>query len=385
MTGTRAHEAMPITLPQNKTVFGKFEKAIEHRCTLDPSEIDLQDHLLQGVSRTFALTIPVLPKPLNHVVANAYLLCRIVDTIEDEQEISAEDKSGFCKRFIQAVEGKADTTALASDLSARLSGATLPAEHELIERIPEVLAITEKFNPVQRTALIRCVTIMSEGMAWFQLNTSADGLADQEALDQYCYYVAGIVGEMLTELFCDYCQPLRIHHDRMMRLGVAFGQGLQMTNILLDIWDDYPRGACWLPRDVFEAEGYNLDNLGENHHQPAFRKGMGRLIGIAHGHLRCAMEYTLLIPTQERGMRNFCLWALAMAMLSLRRINQHRDYDSRNEVKISRRAVYLTVLNSKVWAGNDEVLMDFFELLGKRLPYTKSTVRAPEVKVSVSA
>lgn len=374
---------MPHYLDTAPVLIGAESDATPPAQPLTPREINLQDHLLQGVSRTFALTIPVLPDPLSHAVANAYLLCRIVDTIEDEPSLAAEDKSHFCTRFIHAVEGRADWTALASDLLPQLSAATKPAEHELIERIPEVLAITEKFNPTQRKALLRCVRIMSEGMAWFQLNTSPDGLPDMETMDQYCYYVAGIVGEMLTDLFCEYCAPLQVHRERMMQLGVAFGQGLQMTNILLDIWDDHPR-ACWLPRDVFAAAGYDLADLGKDHHTPEFRKGMGYLVGVAHGHLQRAMEYTLLIPPSERGMRNFCLWALAMAMLSLRRINQRRDYDRRDEVKISRNAVKLTVLNSKLWAGNDAVLLDFFALLGKRLPLTESNVRAPETKVTLS-
>ena len=57
---------------------------------------------------------------------------------------------------------------------------------------------------------------------------------------------------MLTELFCDYSAEIDRHRKKLLQLAVSFGQGLQMTNILKDIWDDRARGACWLPRDVFQ-------------------------------------------------------------------------------------------------------------------------------------
>ena len=99
---------------------------------------------------------------------------------------------------------------------------------------------------------------MSRGMAEFQREGNPDGLHDLPHLDRYCYHVAGVVGEMLTELFCDYSPEINERREDLLALSVSFGQGLQMTNILKDVWDDRRRGACWLPRDVFLRAGFEL-------------------------------------------------------------------------------------------------------------------------------
>ena len=94
-------------------------------------------------------------------------------------------------------------------------------------------------------------------------------------MDKYCYFVAGVVGEMLTELFCDYSQEINQHYDELMTLAVSFGQGLQMTNILKDIWEDQSRDMCWLPRDVFEKYGLDLSHLSDGRYTsslPTFRR-----------------------------------------------------------------------------------------------------------------
>jgi hypothetical protein len=116
-------------------------------------------------------------------------------------------------------------------------------------------------------------------MPEFQRSKSLRGLADLDELAEYCYYVAGVVGEMCTELFCLHCPELEPKREVMMRLSVSFGQGLQMTNILKDIWDDRPAGACWLPRSVFARGTLDLERLEAWHSQPAFRDGLDELIG----------------------------------------------------------------------------------------------------------
>ena len=196
-----------------------------------------QSHILQGVSRTFALTIPVLPPRLYRAVANAYLLCRIADTIEDDAGLPFEAKRDFAAQFLGAVRGESDGAGFARDLAPRLAPHNSAAERDLIAHTPAVLRITHDLNTVQRSALARCVQVMMEGMVHYQGQETLEGLPDQRAMDRYCYYVAGVVGELLTELFCDHCPTLAPRHQELMLLAVSFGQGLQMTNILKDIWD----------------------------------------------------------------------------------------------------------------------------------------------------
>ncbi len=336
---------------------------------LDFSTADeLQTYLLKGVSRTFALTIPQLPKGLYRVVSNAYLLCRIVDTIEDEPSLSWPEKWQFSELFVDVVASKAAASEFANALAPLLSSSTIPAEHELIKLTPDVIRITHSFNARQRAALERCISIMTDGMVEFQQQRSSIGLTNLPQLDRYCYHVAGIVGETLTHLFCDYSDEISINQAEMMRLAVSFGQGLQMTNILKDIWDDRKRGACWLPRDLFAAQGFDLNHLIPGQHQPSFEKGLTKLIGIAQRHLSKAVLYTLLIPRYETGIRNFCLRAIGMAVLTLRKLHRHLDFSSGNEIKITRGSVKATMVTSRLSATHDSLVKLIFYLSCRGLP-----------------
>ncbi|MCC6916426.1 phytoene/squalene synthase family protein [Nitrosomonas sp.] len=339
--------------------------------TLDDTRY--QEHILQGVSRTFALTIPQLPPALREVIGNAYLLCRIVDTVEDDSALTLEQTRELAGMFTEVVSGKTDAETFAQALHPLLSEHTIPAEHDLIKHTPSVIRMTHSFNPAQRQALERCIRIMGQGMAAYQESESLSGLENLAEMDRYCYHVAGVVGEMLTELFCDYSSEISQHRSELMQLSVSFGQGLQMTNILKDIWEDRKRGACWLPRDIFLREGFDLDDLQPGCSVPEFHAGLGTLIGIARTHLQNALTYTCLIPSHETGIRRFCLWAIGMAILTLNRINQKRDFTTGTEVKISRWNVRMTVLITSLLAGQDWTLRKVFSLSSRNLPEVKTT------------
>ncbi len=335
-----------------------------------PTDEDLtfQEESLQEVSRTFALTIPQLPAGLDTVVGNAYLLCRIADTIEDDSGLSGAQKREFSDRFIALLHDGEDAQAFARELHARLTASTQSAEHALVLQTPRVLRITRGFPRAQQAQLERCVRIMSQGMAEFQNRSDHAGLPDLAAFDRYCYRVAGVVGELLTELFCDYSPHIARHRHRLLPLSISFGAALQMTNILKDVWEDRQRGACWLPRDLFARHGCDLRHLEHNRADAAFRAAMREMIGIAHGHVRNAMGYLFLIPAHETGIRRFCLWALGMAVLTLRKVNANRGYTSGQRVKISRAAVRRTIALSNRFCANDTMLRTLLWLTTRGLP-----------------
>ena len=153
-----------------------------------------------------------------------------------------------------------------------------------------------------------------------------------------------------------------------MQLAVSFGQGLQMTNILKDVWEDYRIGACWLPRQIFVEEGFDLRDMAKGRNGREFQCGIQRLIGIAHGHLRNALAYSALIPSHEVGIRYFCLWAIGLAVLTLRKIHSHLNYTDGNQVKISRASVKGTVAMSRLAVRHDRVLKLLFSIATLRLP-----------------
>ena len=172
--------------------------------------------------------------------------------------------------------------------------------------------------------------------------------------------------------------------QEMMALGRSFGQGLQMTNILKDIWDDLARGSCWLPRSVFLEAGFDLDELRSlpgaperwGHLGPAFVEGLDTLVGTAHGHLANALTYTLHLPRRESGLRTFCGWTLAMALLTLRKIRRSRAYALGKSVRISRRTVRWAALASRGAVRADWSLRMAFWVGGRGLPFASMSARA---------
>ena len=351
---------------------------------VDLSDTEFQALLLEGVSRTFALTIPQLPETLYEPVANAYLLCRIVDTIEDEVSLDAEQKKLFCSRFIEIAKTGKGAEAFAQDLYPLLSEQTIPAEHTLIQVIPRVIEITHRFDPPQVEALATCVETMAEGMPVFQAKNLSHGLGTMSDMDKYCYYVAGCVGEMLAKLFCHYSPEIAAHRKELLGLAVSFGQGLQMTNILKDIWDDAERGVCWLPQDIFAETGFDLATLTPDTDDSRFRTGLEHLISIAHGHLYNALTYTQLIPSHESGIRNFCLWALGMAVLTLRKIKSNLDFKSSNQVKITRNSVKATIITTRI-AGRSNLLLSWLFNLTSRGLKTPDWTYSPQTLKAKSA
>jgi farnesyl-diphosphate farnesyltransferase len=342
------------------------------------SDESYQDRILPHVSRTFALTIPQLPPTLSTPVTCAYLLCRIADTIEDEPALSAQETLAFLERFSAVATGTGDPTVLARDLEHRLSERTLATERDLVSNMDRVVRVTQSLGKAQQAAIQRCVGIMCYGMPRFQFNASLRGLPRLSDLDDYCYYVAGVVGEMLTDLFCDYSPDIARRRTALYALSASFAQGLQMTNILKDVWEDRSRGACWLPQEVFTRHGVDLAKLTPESSDGRFSAGIAELVAVAHAHLRNALDYTLLIPAREKGIRRFCLWAVGLAVLTLRRIARHPGFTAGAHVKVPRSAVSTTLLLTNISLRSDWMLRRLFAAAAEGLPLARlAEVRRP--------
>jgi farnesyl-diphosphate farnesyltransferase len=337
-----------------------------------------QDYILPGVSRTFALTIPQLPLALRTSVTNAYLLCRIADTIEDEPALSPTASLHFLQRFVAVLYGNEPAAALAQDLVPQLSNETLAAEHDLVANMERVVRVTNRLDAQQRLAIQRCVEVMAGGMHQFQQTASLRGVPRLSDLDDYCYYVAGVVGQMLTELFCGYSAGIGQHRAQMHELDVSFAQGLQMTNILKDVWEDRSRGACWLPQEVFSRHGIDLGQLAPGQADARFDAAMRELVGVAHVHLRNALSFTLLIPGKDAGIRRFCLWAIGLAILTLRKITETPGFTAGKQVKVPRSAVAVTRITTNISVRNNWMLERLFDIAAKGVPLAPpGTVRRP--------
>lgn len=294
---------------------------------------------LSRVSRTFALTIPQLPPEVRYAIGNAYLLCRIADTIEDEPKLDGFSKRQFLHRFSDVVRLKESAYSFAEDLAPLLSDQTNDDERNLVANTNLVMGLHRQMPRSQTDPIERCVETMCQGMSEF-VDTGSEGLSDLAQVDRYCYFVAGVVGEMITEVLCDYSDDIASRKDELFSLSSKFGSGLQLINIMKDHCEDKLRSVCWLPRSLFsgQAESDQAQRSGPNADPRVVR-----LLGVARSRLEKSLRYITLIPKQEIGIRRFLGWTLAFASLTLRRIHDNPRFRKGDEVKISRRLVYGSV------------------------------------------
>jgi farnesyl-diphosphate farnesyltransferase len=314
--------------------------------TSSPSaDLAYQKAILGSVSRTFALTIPLLPANIEKVVGNTYLLCRIVDTIEDAADLSAQTKQSLSALFLDAVLEKASVESFVQPCLDALRNYSNQDELDLIAHTPTVLRILHTCSTDDQQAVSRCVSIMSEGMSFFHGKQNQSGLQDLAEFEQYCYVVAGVVGELLTTVFSNHSPAFKKQMAGHEDLAIAFGQALQMTNILKDSPEDKARGVSWKPINVSQTA----------------------LLRIAYQKLQDSLNYILLIPKQEQGMRRFCFLAFGLAVMTLSKIANRKDFDSKDEVKLSRSAV-MGFYGFTQWAVKSDSLMKlFFYLSGRSL------------------
>jgi len=222
--------------------------------------MDSLDDLLLETSRTFALTIPLLPEPTRRATCLAYLLFRVSDTFEDASTWSREERiaalHAWCALLRAPASWSEEARALSKDWLARR-----PSAHEgylrLVSAIPDVLAEVGRLSPGPRDIVVDHAIRSAEGMADVLGRAEPDGwvrLASVEELREYCYIVAGIVGELLTSLFLHDAPRLAAEEAALRADERAFGEALQLVNILKDERDDESEGRRFLPATVLRSE-----------------------------------------------------------------------------------------------------------------------------------
>jgi farnesyl-diphosphate farnesyltransferase len=223
--------------------------------------LDLAD-LLQKTSRTFALAIPLLPEPARTEVGLAYLLFRIADTFEDATEWPRAQRQAALADFTRVLE-QLDASGAAAMRDRWM--ASPPCTHqgyvELLGKTPEVISAVRSLDAAAQRILVRHAARTAEGMARIVMRSDEKGvlrLGTLEELRDYCYVVAGIVGELLTELFLNDAPQLESERRELEENTRLFGEGLQLVNILKDSAVDAGDGRTYLPERVPRSEVLEL-------------------------------------------------------------------------------------------------------------------------------
>ena len=218
------------------------------------------EELLQTTSRTFALSIPLLPSPLDHRVTLSYLVFRISDTLEDADHLNRSDRVAGLHAFCEVLDDlNGDKAALWTREWSQRSISDDENYNRLLRETPQVISELQAMDEASRLAVVHHAKRSAQGMADVLETADEQGslqLSSLEELRQYCYFVAGIVGELITELFVIDHEPLA-ESTVLRENGSAFGEGLQLVNILKDSSADKNCGRAYLPEntpldDVFD-------------------------------------------------------------------------------------------------------------------------------------
>ncbi len=331
--------------------------------------VELMYEHLNKVSRSFALTIPLIPNPLRDCISLAYLLCRVVDTVEDDARAPLVDRITWLSdfSFLSGSDfGDLDVLLALKKRALELTstGGSAADDIELLKVMDKAVNLLLSYDEEIQAVLCRALSIMSHGMSSNlrrRLHEANHTVSDLDEVDSYCYFVAGVVGEMLAELF--------VLHDRevdkkeLLELAVSFGEGLQLTNILRDRARDATRGVSFIPASSEEE--------------------VLEYVAITEGHLSDAIAFICSLSKKESaGVRLFCFTNVVMALYLLRQIAS-RPMDPECDYRISHSMLRRLLLLSRLAVRSNlgVRLLSMALTLGMRSQ--KRSVRQLRDKVSI--
>ena len=338
---------------------------------------DIPDPLrrvLKQVSRSFYLSLAVLPSCLRRPLGLAYLLARAADTIADTRIISRADRRRHLDVLRQALDLPV-ASHLGEVAQALTSTHGMAAERELLLRLPECLAAFRALAEEDRLRIRGLLLALTHGMQE-DLRTfpgeSPEHLAALESradLDRYTYYAAGCVGEFWTDMVMAHRPTLHAWDAVAMRSrGKHFGQGLQMTNVLRDLARDLRTGRCYLPRQDLLERGMRPNDLLDPAAIERIRPLLRDMLQLTLAHYGEGWAYLLAIPPTEIRIRLACAWPLLIGLRTLDLVQRAQSLlDPGVTVKISRSAVYATMARSAALAWWDGGLDRYYRTLRRRI------------------
>jgi len=312
--------------------------------------------LLKSVSRSFYLTLRVLPAGMRDPVALAYLLARAADTIADTSLIDPAQRLELLLALRASVNGTPpDDGSLVRRLRDDVASQQGHADEKLLlESLGGAFDALTQLDTADRDAVREIVTTLTMGME-FDLRTFPDersgqlgALATFDDLDRYTYLVAGCVGEFWTKMTYSHLPgTLKEAAATMIERGVRFGKALQMTNVLRDCGKDLRIGRCYLPQTLLDQHGLSPQDLLSPANSLRARPLMVELLRKTLDHFREALDYTLAIPAFSVRLRLACLWPILIGLETLLLLVDNKAWlDPQQVSKVRRNKVYGIIASS---------------------------------------
>lgn len=323
---------------------------------------------LRDVSRSFYLTLRVLPREIRTQISLAYLLARATDTIADTKAVPRAKRIAALQELqnLSHVPG----------LGAIAEHQTSLAEKQLLERLEDCIVALGQFDEADSRRIQELLKIIIGGQIFdlqrFPGETEKElvALANDEELDHYTYMVAGCVGEFWTKMCLAHVEALHSWNTpEMCALGVRFGKGLQLVNVLRDIPKDLRIGRCYLPVKDPKAllDPRNFD---------AIRPLYMHWLDTAVEHLDAGWQYTMKIPRGETRLRLACIWPIWIGLMTIARLCTGNPLDPAQRIKTSRGEVYGVMVRSFFTCRSDGALNGKYQALRRTTGAIEETVNS---------
>ena len=296
--------------------------------------------LLKDVSRSFYLTLRVLPGAIRDQIGLAYLLARTTDTIADTQLVPVDQRSHALQALHKRIMGTSEASLDFGDFACHQD---LPAERLLLEKIEASLSLLLNLTEADRQLVREVLTTITSGQE-LDLRRFAGASAEHvislntdEELEDYTYRVAGCVGEFWTKMCRAHIFPTAPLDDAwLLENAVRFGKGLQLVNILRDIAVDTRQGRCYLPGERLSALGLQPKDLLEPQSEPRLRPLYTTYLERAEKHLLAGWAYTNALPRRCIRVRLACAWPILIGLETIKRLRAGKVLDAHQRIKASR-------------------------------------------------
>jgi len=305
--------------------------------------------LLKATSRSFYLTLRVLPARVRPQIGLAYLLARTTDTIADTEIVPLAQRLDALQRLRERILGQSSAPLNFGELAQKQN---LPAEKSLLEKVEAGLSTLQKF-PAPDQKLIRDVLATITGGQELDLQRFARATLPPEGgspniialetaaeLDDYTWRVAGCVGEFWTRICRAHLFPdAKLDEKQLIADGIRFGKGLQLVNILRDLPADLKNGRCYLPMEKLDAAKLPPETLLSPANAAKFLPLFRDHLDKAESHLAAGWNYTNTIPFSQFRVRLACAWPILIGARTIEKLRAANVIELQQRVKVSRSEV----------------------------------------------
>lgn len=310
--------------------------------------------ILKQVSRSFYLTMRVLPADMREPVSLAYLLARAADSITDNSHLAAQDKLLHLQNFRAQLNETYRHDRHQALVNSLEGSVTNHGERRLLSCLPKLYALLKRQSSVDQREIISVVEILTRGMLQ-DLEVFGSGpddhphaMEDGQQLDRYCYQVAGCVGEFWTNLLVYHVASLSnwdLPHFR--KLGMELGKALQLTNILRDVALDLRNGRCYLPKQDLRQLGLEPADLFSVLNTEPCRPALHKWIRQALVYYDSGEQYLNAIPRTAIRLRLAVAWPMLIGLRTLSLLANHPHWlNPACRIKVSRFWIYRMMITS---------------------------------------